>query len=189
MSLELWSTIASVGTFVVITATAIAAVLQLRHLRAANMVAAIQSFFNAFEGPELREAFRFVRNELPLRLEDPTFRHELRAGLTDRAKHPEVTICNFFDQWGLYYRDGVIDRESFMRTNAAVICGFWDRLEPIAALLADPVKGNQSFQHFEYLTIKARRWLERHPDYGYPKGEVRLPLVDRWAAQDKIQDP
>ena len=85
MSLELWSTIASVGTFVVITATAIAAVLQLRHLRAANMVAAIQSFFNAYEGPELREAFQFVRNELPLRLEDRTFRQELRAGRTDRG--------------------------------------------------------------------------------------------------------
>ncbi len=37
MSLELWSTISSIGTFVVIAATAIATVIQLRHLRASSV--------------------------------------------------------------------------------------------------------------------------------------------------------
>ena len=39
MSLELWATIASVGTFVVIAATAIAAFVQLRHVRRSNQEA------------------------------------------------------------------------------------------------------------------------------------------------------
>ena len=38
MSLELLNTLASIGTFVVIGATAIAAVVQLRHMRANNQL-------------------------------------------------------------------------------------------------------------------------------------------------------
>jgi hypothetical protein len=181
MSLEAWSTLASVGTFVVITATAIAAVLQLRHMRAANKVTYIQAFFSQYEGAELREAFRFVRVELARRLEDPAFRQELRVGRIDRIKHPEVTICNFFDQWGLYYRDGVSDRESFLRVNAGVIDTFWTILEPVIALQPP---GNRAWEQFEYLTVEARRWLARHPEGSYPKGATRLPLVDRYAAED-----
>ena len=183
-SLEFWSTAASVGTFIVIAATAIAAVFQLRHMRSANQVAAIQTFAANYEGPELRDAFHFVRAELAERLQDPAFRRELRSGITDRMKHPELTICNFLDQWGFYYRNGVIDRESFLRINAALIVKFWERLEPVVALFADPQKGNVSFQEFEYLTVQARCWVERHPDGDYPKGALRIPLVDRWQAED-----
>ena len=187
MAIEMWSVIASVGTFVVITATAIAAVLQLGHLRAANKVTYIQAFFHEFEGPELSEAFRFVRNELASRLEDPEFREELRAPRgTDRKTHPEISICNFFDQWGLYYRDGVIDRASFMRVNAGVIVGFWTRLEPVVALVADGTGGsNTAFEQFEYLTVQARRWRELHPGGSYPPGVERIPLQDPWAEEDR----
>ena len=159
--MELWSTIASVGTFVVIAATAIAAVFQLRHMRAANKIARIQAFFTEYEGQELRDAFRFARTELTARLEDPVFRAELRGvGGLDRVKHPELAICNFFDQWGLYYRDGVIDEASFMRVNAGIINLFWTRLEPVIAIFA-AASGD------------------------YPKGETRIELIDRWADEDR----
>ena len=186
MSLEFWSTIASVGTFLVITATAIAAVLQLRHMQAANKIAYIYQFFHEYDGPELRDAFSFVRHELAARLEDPAFRRELREGVTDRRKHPEVIIGNFFDQWGLNYRDGAIDRDSFMRMNAAIVLANWNRLAPVVALLADTDAGNTSFQQFEYLAVKAREWLEHHPQGDYPKGAPRIPLVDPWAETDGI---
>lgn len=184
MSLELWSAVASVGTFIVIGATAIAGIVQLRHLRSANQVAALQMFAAAFEGTELRDAFQFVRTELAKRLEDPEFRRELRAGETDRIKHPEITISNFFDQWGAYYRNGVIDRRTFMQVNCGVVIGFWRLLEPAIALLADPKKGNTSFQQFEYLTIQARRWDEHHPEGDFPKAEQRIALVDKWREAD-----
>ena len=41
MSLELANTLATLGTFVVIAATAIAAILQLRHARTSNQIAAL----------------------------------------------------------------------------------------------------------------------------------------------------
>jgi hypothetical protein len=133
-------------------------------------------FFHEYEGPELRDAFAFVRNELKTRLRDPVFRNELRAGGADRSTHPEISICNFFDQWGLYFRDGVIDRETFLRGNAGVIDSFWTMLEPAIALMADPEKGNVSFQDFEYMTVQARRWLARNPAGNYPRGEERIKL-------------
>ena len=184
MWLEFWTAFASIGTFVVITATAIAAVIQLRHMRSANQVAATQLFLITYEGPELRDAFHFVRTELKRRLEDSVFRAELRSGDVDRAKHPEIQVVNFFDQWGLYYRDGAILKKSFMRVNAGIVVGFWQLLEPVIALLADPAKGNISFQQFEYLTIQARRWLEQFPDGDFPKDLPRIPLVDPWRDLD-----
>jgi len=184
MSLEFWTAFASVGTLVVIAATAVAAMLQLRHMRAANQIAAVQTFLTSYDGPELRDAFHFVRTELKQRLEDPAFREELRTGDSDRLRHPEIQICNFFDQWGMYFRDGVIDRRGFMRVSAGVIARFWERLEPVIALTQDPVKGNTSFQQFEYLAIHSRRWLERHPEGDFPKGERRISLIDPWCDVD-----
>jgi hypothetical protein len=185
MSLEIWSTIASVGTFLVVAATAVAALLQLRHMQAANKVQSIQTFFAEYEGPDLRDALVFVHVALAERLKEPQFRKELREGRLDRASHPEMSVCNFFDQWGLYFRDGVIDRQSFLRSCAGLVNAMWQRLEPVIALVADPNKGNVSFQDFEYLTVHARRWLARHPLGSYPKGMERIPLHAPTAIEDE----
>lgn len=187
MPLEAWGTLASVGTFVVISATAIAALVQLRHMRIANQLVTWQSFASTYEGPDLRPSFDFVRHELARRLEDPAFRAEIRAGRVERSKHPEITVCNFFDQWGLYYRSGVVDRNAFMRTNGGVVVTFWDLLAPVIVMLADPVHGNVAFQDFEYLTVEAIRWRERHPHGDYVHGAARMPLVDRYEKLDKAE--
>jgi hypothetical protein len=176
MSLEFLSAVASAGTFVVITATAIAAVLQLRQQRAGNKIAYIQSFYSGYEGSELRPAFDFVRYELAERLKDARFRDDLRpGGITVRSLHPEITVLNFFDLWGLYYRDGVVDRDSFMRVFGGVVVGFWKRLEPVIALGCDE-HGNTSCQDFEYLAVEASKWIARHPNGDYMHGASRMPL-------------
>jgi len=184
MSPEFWNTFASTGTFVVIGVTAIVAFIQLRHLRSANQVAAVQTFFMTYEGAELSEAFKFVRNQLSERLEDPAFRNELRSGQFDRFHHPEIQVCNFFDQWGAYYRNRVIDRPTFMQLNGQLVAQFWKKLEPVVSLVADPVNGNTSFQQFEYLTVEARRWLKIHPTGDFPKNTPRIPLFDAWREAD-----
>ncbi|MBV8170344.1 MAG: hypothetical protein JO219_00240 [Candidatus Eremiobacteraeota bacterium] len=178
MSLETWATLASIGTFIVIAATAIAALVQLRHMRAANQVTALQVWFTAYEGAELRSAFHFVRADLKERLEDPEFRRDISTAQIDRVKHPEITICNFFDQWGLQYRRGTIDRAAFMWTRAGVVLRFWKLLAEVIALRADPKYGNLDFQQFEYLAVQARDWLARHPAGDYPRGVPRMPLVE-----------
>jgi hypothetical protein len=185
MTIELLSAMAQIGTFVVIALTAIAALIQLQHLRSANQLTSWQTYFQMYEGAELRDAFHFVREELADRLNDRSFRGELRSNRVDRARHPEVKIANFFDQWGLYYRMGAIDRRAFMISNAAVIVSFWRRLEPAITLLAVQYGGvNTSFESFEYMAVQAKEWLASHPGGNYPTGVARMPLVDTWADQD-----
>lgn len=186
MSLELWSAVAQIGTFIVIAVTAIAALVQLQHLRAANQLLSWQTFFHSYEGDELRDAFHFVRVELAERLKDPAFREELRSGQIDRMRHPEVKIASFFDYWENYYRMGAIDRRAFMTANADLVNGFWERLEPAIALLSASYGGvNISFESFEYMTVQARRWLASHPGGDYPAGAARIPLIDPWRDIDR----
>lgn len=184
MSVEFWTAFGSVGTLVVITATAIAAIIQVRHLRASNQALVLHNLFNEYEGPEYRDAFHFVRAELGERLKDPAFRHELRSGLVDRVKHPEITVLNFLEQMGALYHYGAIDKRIFMESFFQVITGFWLRLEPVIALLAYPVQGNLAFQNFERMTIDARHWIERHPRGTFAPHAERIPLVDPWRDAD-----
>ncbi|MBV8172813.1 MAG: hypothetical protein JO219_12880, partial [Candidatus Eremiobacteraeota bacterium] len=51
MSLELWNTFATMGTFVVISATAIAALVQLRHARASYQITALAELNKAHDSP------------------------------------------------------------------------------------------------------------------------------------------
>ena len=180
MMLETFSAIAQIGTFVVIAATAVAALVQLRHLRAANDMAAASAFIMEFEGVELRDAFAFVRMQLKQRLEDPTFRAEIVGAIQDRSKHPEIAVLNFFDLWGGHYRGGAINRTWFMRHNAGVVLGFWELLEPVVVLSAAPDGTNTAFEAFEYLSVKAQDWIAAHPKGDYPRGVRRMPLRNRW---------
>jgi|GEM_PF-5337717 hypothetical protein len=64
VSFELWSTIASVGTFLVIAATAVVAIIQLRHTRSGNQIAAAMTIHSFVESQEFQEGRRFIRDEL-----------------------------------------------------------------------------------------------------------------------------
>jgi hypothetical protein len=77
MSLELVNTLATFGTFVVIAATAIAAIVQLRHARSSNQIEALAELREEMENEEMQSAHRFIRHELAERLKDPIFRHQL----------------------------------------------------------------------------------------------------------------
>ena len=60
MSLELVNTIATCATFVVIAATAIAAMVQLRQLRASNQIAAFNELRQAYENPKLVRGASYI---------------------------------------------------------------------------------------------------------------------------------
>jgi len=60
MSLEAWSTVASVGTLFVIAATAFAALVQLRHARSSNQIAAVTEMRETIESERFRAARRFM---------------------------------------------------------------------------------------------------------------------------------
>jgi hypothetical protein len=54
MNFEAWNTAAAVGTFVVIAASAIAALVQLRHLRTSNQLSGLVSVFEMLQDQGVR---------------------------------------------------------------------------------------------------------------------------------------
>ena len=65
MSLELLNTVASLATTLIVAATAIAALVQLRHLRAGNQIEGQLAMVNLFQGQEFESALRRARRDLP----------------------------------------------------------------------------------------------------------------------------
>ena len=65
MSLELVSAIASVVTAIVISATAVAAIIQLRHMRMSNQITALLAVQAEVDAKDFRDAEVLMRKEFP----------------------------------------------------------------------------------------------------------------------------
>lgn len=65
MSLELLNALASAGTFIVIGATAIAAVIQLRHVRASNQLQGLLSVLARVEDTNFNRWVTAAQRQLP----------------------------------------------------------------------------------------------------------------------------
>lgn len=178
MSLELVSTLSAVGTFFVIAATAIAAVIQLRHLRASNQLTAFMTITQNFDDAEFRELLAYVRNDLAQKARDPEYREELLAARgVDRVRFPEVIVAGFFEQLGIFVKHGLVDKDVFLDAYASLIISNWKFLEPLIALTRKRA-GRATWENFEYLVVIANRWIERYPDGTLPKDFPRLKLSD-----------
>lgn len=182
--LEVVNTIAQVASLVVVLTAAIAAIVQLRHLRASNELEALLALIAQLREPELQQAFHFVQTALEDRLEDPAYRGELaRLGYIDAAVHPEMEVCNWFNEVGTLVKNRLIDEGTFLDLFARLVTYYWSRLEPAIAILRR-LRGPSQYENFEYLVQLAIQWKAKYPDGAYPRNVSRLPLVDRWAAVD-----
>jgi hypothetical protein len=184
MHLELIGTLASVGTFLVIGATAIAAAIQLRHMRASNQLGALLDLEHEFRAPDLQDSFRFVEHDLADRLRDRAYRAELeRIGFIDARAHQEINVLNWFDEMGAVLKNHLVDENAFMDLFSRLAVQHWETLAPAISILRRR-RGRGQNINFEYLAIRARAWLSRHPEGVIPKGTVRVPMRDQWLAQD-----
>src|ERR671925_3502 len=98
MSPEWLTAVGTIGTFLVIAASAIAALIQLRHMRGNNQIVALTECRETLESPEFREAQRFVSYELPKRLEDPVERRRIAQPQSQfEGEYRAIdTVANFF---------------------------------------------------------------------------------------------
>jgi hypothetical protein len=189
MSLELVNTLATFGTFVVIAATAIAAVIQLRHARSSNHIAALNELRETIETADFQEALHFVQTQLSPKLQDPAFRYQIleRSARTDENR-PLITkinaIGNFYEGMGLLVRTGLVDRELVLQMWAENAVGLWGTLAPLGAMVRRKF-GNTLWENFEYLTVLAQDWLAAHPKGTYPAGMRRIEIEDEWLEADK----
>ena len=172
MSLELWSTIAAVGTFLVIAASAIAAFVQLRHIRVSNLHAGLQSTFGMLLDPSIRELLNFIRHDLAERMKDEGFRAELREIPVDRSRHPELYLCDLYNHVGSFVRNGLIDEKIYLQTEWYNVNLYWHLLrEPVAE-----IRKNRPyvFENFEWLAAQAQKWSKEHPHGDYPPDQPRM---------------
>jgi hypothetical protein len=173
MSTELWSTIFAGATFVVIGATAVAALIQLRHLRASNQLTALLTLMQMWNTPDLQEHIRYMRGELQGKLKDPNFLAEFRRGPVSRAEHPEFLVADFWEQVGSFMKYDLMDESSWLDVASPQIINAWDSLEP-AITAGRQRSGLSGFENFEYAAVRARLWFRRYPGGNYPAGTPRM---------------
>lgn len=188
-SLELVNTLATLGTFLVIAATAIAAIVQLRHARGSNQIAALAELRDAFQSREFSEARGFIETRLPELLENPEFRYqfcnesERTAEFRDDIDRLRL-IGNYFEDMGALMLAGLVDRESLCMIYSSDLSNAWEAVEPAVALARRKI-GISVWENFEYAAMVSFRWIKAHPRGAYPAGEPRLPVADRWLEFDK----
>lgn len=183
MNLETLNSVASIGTFIVIGVTAIAAVVQLRHLRASNSLTGLLDVLSRVEDPIFNEWLDRSKKIIQDNIEDPDFRKSIVQATYARGNNPWLNMCNSYEWVGSLVKHGLIPEEPFMDVYSSRILSAWTILEPIFALARR--RGDRSiWENFEYLIVRSRRWETLYPDGAYPKGVPRLEYNDAYRAAD-----
>ena len=184
MSAEWLGAWAALATLVVIGASAVAALIQLRHMRAGNQLEALLSLERDFRGPELQSALLFIQADLAKRLEEPAYRAELQTiGYIDTQEHPELVVCNWFNEIGTLVKHRLVSEYTFMDLFARLIVFCWKRVSPAIAIMRRS-RGDFQYHDFEYLAARAQTWLDRYPNGYIPDSTQRLVLNDPWREAD-----
>ncbi|MDP9110218.1 MAG: hypothetical protein M3Z07_03650 [Candidatus Eremiobacteraeota bacterium] len=184
MSIELLNAIAAIGTFVVIAASAVAALIQLRQMSAGNQLDAVLSLERDFRGPEIQDSLRYVQTELPERLRDDGYRRELiEIGFVDSRTHRELVACNWFNAMGTLLKNGLVSEHTFMDLFGRLIVYYWNQLTPVVALMRRN-RGATQYHDFEYIAGRARVWIDRFPSGTFPAKMKRENLTDPFMEGD-----
>ena len=180
MNPETLNLVLSAATLIVVAAAAIAAIVQLRHLRQSNQISALLEILNQWNQPALQQAYaEFSR--MPDKLKDPAYVERLNApGSLDRGNHPEFLVCDFWEQVGTYAKHGLLDERILLDIVSAQVANAWKLAAPMLAI-SRARHGLSVFENFEYLAVHAEQWSRRYPDGTYPAG---LPRMTDYIAND-----
>lgn len=192
MSFEFWSTFATFGTFIVIAATAIAALVQLSHLRAGNQINAMLSIGSQFDAKEFRAAQVVIQQRLESALENPAYRAFLAAfqrGQSVPAVPQEYhdlldasrLVGNTYEELGILLKNGIVDKNLFLDRYAWAVQRAWTCLRHATAFSRAVTRNNAIWENFEYLMVLAEDWRQEHREGAYPWGVRRLQLDNPWA--------
>lgn len=188
MSPEWLTAIGTIGTFVVIAASAAAALFQIRHMRASNQIIALNEVRETIESPAFQAAEAFVVRELPKRLDDPAVRRALSMPFFPAEYQPVRTVANFFETFGALVKNGIIDPEIACDLWGGVAQRAWDALGPVTANRRSRPGWSGLWENFEYLTVLSKNFSRNHPGGAYPKGAERLPLPELWPEAEETGD-
>jgi hypothetical protein len=189
VSLELWNTLGTWGTLLVIAATAFGALVQLRHMRRGNQIIALTQLQATHDAPEFIRAMQFVFGELATYMQDPVFRYQV-AHKTERTPQNHELIAqaelvgDAFELMGLFAKTRLVERDLLLDIYSAVIVDGWERLSDVTAALRSS-SGQSMWENFEYLTVLSQDFIRSHPNGTYPRGVRRLDVPNPWQSDDE----
>src|SRR5215469_1751222 len=183
MSLELVTAISSVVTALVIGATAIAAMIQLRHMRMSNQITALLAIQEEFDAQDFRAADTLIRQEFPAIFEEDGFCDYLIAVLNDReavenARYTQARVAarlvgNTYENLGALVKRDIIDRDVFLDVYSWIIADAWENLEGWVALTRWAVSVPNIYENFEFIAVISKDYLAKNP-VSYPARMRRL---------------
>jgi len=179
MSQESLATTAAVGTFIVIAATAIAAVVQLRHLRAQNQLTGLLTVLARVEDPQFNEWVDGARAIIASRISDPAYRRSITDGTFERKDNPWLNLANSYDWVGSLVKHKLIPEEAMLDVYTSRVEQAWNIIESVVPLVRKR-GGPATWENFEYLVVRAREWNAQHASGAYPKGVPRLKIDVTW---------
>jgi len=180
MSPEWLTATASLLTLLVVAASAAAALFQLRHMRGANQIIALNEIRETFETEAFRDAVRYVYRDLPPLYDDPAARAELVA-IPLPAKYERArTVANFFENVSMFVKRGVLDGDFTADMWGGIILTSWLRMAPLITNRRHAHQQHEIWENFEYLAMVCRRFKDRHPSGSYPEDIARMPAAEIW---------
>ena len=161
------------ATLIVVAAASVAAIVQLRYLRASNHLNALLEILNQWNLPAVQTALAELRS-VPERMKDPKYLEVLRGpGAIERAKYPEFLALDLWEQIGTYSKYGLLDENILLDITSAQVAAAWQNAEPLIEFVRRRA-GLSAFENFEYLAVRAAQWSRRYPNGTYPG---RLPRM------------
>lgn len=172
--LEAINTVATIATLVVLTAAAIAAAIQLHHMRTSNQLQAFIDIFDRAQSPEMQELFDMVYSLPESVPNDPEYLSKIARGTTS-LHHSPLLLAFWFDEVGIALRQRLVQPFVFFQVGPSAdnTIRAWVALRPL--IEAVRTRAPAAFLHFEYAAVNAKRWLDAHPKGDYPRG------VPRWS--------
>jgi len=181
---ELLSAFGTLLTAIIIGATAVAALIQLRHIRASNELSAFNEQNELWYSQPVQEGYRFIQRDLKRKMEDPQFRRDLdTAGVVDHLTHPDLNVLDFVDNIGVMITLGMMREDIILHPGSQMIDNLWTTMGPTVAIMRRK-RERQLYVSFEYLAHRARLWQQRYPNGLQPAGWSRLPNPDVWSSAD-----
>jgi hypothetical protein len=176
-----WDELSAISTFVtmiVIAASAIAAVFQLRHMRAGNAINAFLGLMDKWASPQAREISNYVfSGAVQQKLQDPDYRREVFSSpIVNRLVHPEFQYLDFWESIGMFVKLGYFAEDAVMESGGPTAIKAWQVLMPVVAIVR-AARGPTIFDNFEYLVSRAMLWESKHPEGLFPHKTPHLPVV------------
>ena len=184
MTAEWVTALSSLATFIVIGASAIAALIQIRHARNSNQIAVFNEMRHQLDSKQFQNTLAFIRKDLSARVQDADYRRDL---LLQRAPEWQAIkdVANFFDQAAVPVKHGMVDRDLACDVFYLEVVSTWDGLAPLTASMRE-LRGYRLWEDFEYFALLCKNFRKRYPNGTFPRRMRGLPLPEPWPESYKI---